>query len=85
MEYDQAAAELIWQAWAPHISPQARHPQAVRTLAKDLVQAALTKPFPTAKLARAGATALTDAIMDLISTQTFVDNTVQDLEEEAEI
>ena len=82
MEYDPAAAELIWQAWAPHMSPPARHPLTVGTLAKDLVLAALTKPFPTAKLARAGAKALTDAIADLISTQTFVYHTVQDLEEE---
>jgi hypothetical protein len=76
MEYDHVAADLIWQAWAPHISPPARHPLAMGTLAKDLVLAALTKPFPTAKLARAGAMALTDAIADLISTQTFVDHAV---------
>jgi hypothetical protein len=57
----------------------------VGTLTRDLVQAALTKPFPTAKPARARATALTDAIMDLISTKTFVDHTVQDLEEKAKM
>ena len=85
MEYDPAAAELIWQAWAPHISPPAGHPVVMSTLAKDLVLASLTKPFPTATLARAGAKALTDVIVDLISTQTFVDHTVHDLEEETEM
>ena len=85
MGYNQADAKLIRQVWAPHISPPAGHPLAVGTLAKELVQATLTKPFPTAKLARAGATALTDAITHLISTQTFVDHTVKDLDEEAEI
>ena len=85
MEYDPAAAELVWQAWAPHMSPPARHPLVVGTLAQDLVLAAFTKPFPTAKLGRAGAKALADAIADLVSTQTFVDNTVHDLEEETEM
>jgi hypothetical protein len=85
MEYDQAAAALIWQAWAIHMDPPAGHPLAVGTLAKDLVLAALTKPFPTATQAKAGAKALTDAIVDLISTQTFVDHTDQDLEEETEM
>ena len=47
--------------------------------------AALTKSFPTARLARAGAKALTDAIVDLISIQTFVDHTIQDLEEETKM
>jgi hypothetical protein len=55
------------------------------TLAKDLVLAALTKPFPAASMARAGAKALTDAIVDIISIRTFVDHTVQDLEEETEM
>jgi hypothetical protein len=91
MVYDPAAAEFIWQAWATHMSPPKghplvnRHPLVVGTLARDLVMATLTKPFPTASLARAGAKALTDAIVDLIFTQTFVDHTVQDLEEETEM
>ena len=76
MEYDQAATELIWQAWAPHIAPPTGHPLAVGTLATDLVMATLIKPFPTAKLERAEATTLTDAITDIMSTQTFVDHTV---------
>jgi hypothetical protein len=85
MEYDQGAADMIWQAWAPHISPPEEHPLAVGTLAKDMVMATLFKPFPTAKLARAGATALIDAITDAITTQTFIDHTVQDLDEETEM
>ena len=82
MEYDPVAAKLIWRAWVTHMSPSAGHPLTVGSLAKDLVLAALTKPFPTTSLVRAGAKALADAIGDLISTQTFVDHTVQDLEEE---
>ena len=57
------------------MDPHVGHPLVVGTLAKDLVLAALTKPFPTANQARAGAKALTEAIVDLISTQTFVDHT----------
>jgi hypothetical protein len=67
------------------MSPLAGHPLAVGTLAKDLVLATIIKPFPKAKLARAGAKALTDAIANLIFTQKFVDHTVQDLEEETEM
>jgi hypothetical protein len=75
-EYDQGAADLIWYAWAPHISPPKEHPLAVGTLAKDLVMATLLKPFPTAKMARARATTLIDAIMYAITTQMFIDRTV---------
>ena len=49
---------------------------AVGTLAKDMVMATLIEPFPTAKWAKAGATALTDAITNVITTQTFIDHTV---------
>jgi hypothetical protein len=85
MEYDPAIAELIWQAWSTNMSPPAGHLLAVGTLARDLVLATLTKLFPTATQARTGAKALTDALVDLISTHTFVDHTVQDLEEETEM
>ena len=85
MEYDQGTAYLIWQAWAPHISPPEEHPLAVGTLAKDLVMATLITPFPTAMLAKSGATALTDAIADAISPQTFIDHKDQDLDEETEM
>ena len=52
------------------------------TLANDLVMATLLKPFPAAKLAKAGATALIGAITDAITTQTCIDHTVQDMDEE---
>jgi hypothetical protein len=68
MEYDKAAAYLIWHAWAPHISPPVGHPLAGGTKAKDLVMATLLKPFPTATLAKAAAAALIDALAAVITT-----------------
>ena len=51
------------------------------TKAKDVVMATLLKPFPMATLAKAAAAALIDALAVVITTQTFIDHTVQDLEE----
>jgi len=82
MEYDQTAAYLIWQAWAPHISPPEGHPLAGGTKVNDLVIATLLKPFPTAILAKAAAAALIAALAVVITTQTIIDHMVQDLEEE---
>ncbi len=42
LAYDLAAAELIWQAWATHMSPPEGHPVAEGTRAKDMVMATLT-------------------------------------------
>ena len=56
------------------MSPE--RPLAKYTRAKEVAMAALTQPFTTASLARAGATALAEVLVDLISTQTFVDHTV---------
>jgi len=67
LEYDLPTANLIWEAWAPYIAPPEGHPLAGVDLAKDLVVATLCKPFSTAKLAKAAAKTLVDALVDTIT------------------
>ncbi len=69
----------------PHLTPPVGHTLAEGTQAKDLAMATLTQPFSTTSLAKAGAKAFAKSLVDLISTQTFMDHTVQDLDEEEEM
>jgi hypothetical protein len=62
--------------WALYIALAEGHPLAGGDLAKDVVVAALCKPFTSAKLAKDAAMTLVDELVDAITTHAFTAHTI---------